>query len=284
MIKKAKKEFYKYVLWLPGVLLFGFAIVLPFFMGANIALTDWNGITKEYHYIGLDNFAKAFRNAAILPPLFNTLKFGLFGTLANNLVALGLALLVSRKIKGGNLFKTIFFIPLCLSTVLVAFTWKYIYREVLPFLFGINNPLGDPALAIPAIILMSLWGTVGINMLIYTAGIKNVPGDLYEAAVVDGAGVWKQFTHITLPMIVPSFTVCVTLTLTSYLREFSLTLSSTGGGPAAASETLAIYIYQNFYQFGKAGYAQAVSILFMAVLVVIGLSVSAFFRKREVEL
>lgn len=284
MLKKARKEFYKYALWLPGIVLFGFAIAVPFFMGANIALTDWNGITKDYNYIGFDNFGRALKNAAILPPLLNTLKFGLFGTLTNNVAALGLALLVCRKMRGADLFKTVFFIPLCLSTVLVAFTWKYIYREVVPFVFGMNNPLGDPQLAIPAIILMSVWSTVGINMLIYTAGLKNVPKDLYEAAVVDGASTWKRFCNITLPMIMPSFTVCVTLTLTSYLREFSMTLSSTGGGPAGASETLAIYIYQNFYEFSKAGYAQAVSILFMLVLVLIGLSVSSFFRKKEVEL
>lgn len=282
--KQKRRNAYQYILWLPGILLFSFAIAVPFFLGAKIALTDWDGIARTYHYVGLSNFAKAVQSTAILPPLLNTLKFGLFGTLMNNVAALGLALLVSRRIRGANLFKTIFFIPLCLSTVLVAFMWKYIYREVVSFLFHANNPLGDPALAIPAILLMSVWSTVGINMLIYIAGIKNVPQELYEAALVDGAGTWKRFRCITLPMIVPSFTVCITLTLTSYLREFSLTLSATGGGPANASQTLAIYIYKNFYEFNRAGYAQAVSILFMAILVVIGISVSTFLRRREVEL
>lgn len=283
-MKRFKNNSYKYVLWLPGFVMFSFALIIPFFMGADIAMTDWNGISKTYNYVGLDNFKHAIGNAAILPPLLNTLKFGFFGTLANNTVALGLALLVSRRIRGANVFKTIFFVPVCLSTVLVAFVWKYIYREVFSFIFGINNPLGSPTLAIPAVILMSVWGTVGINMLIYLAAIKNVPIDLYEAAVVDGAGAFRQFCNVTLPMIVPAFTVCITLTLTGYLREFALTLSSTGGGPAGASETLAIYIYQNFYEFSKAGYAQAVSILFMLVLIIIGSTVSSALRKKEVEL
>lgn len=279
-----RKDYYKYILWLPGILVFSFAIVIPFFMGANIALTDWNGVTRTYNYIGIDNFVRAIKNLAIMAPLINTLKYGFFGTIANNVMALGIALLVSRNIKGINTFKTIFFIPVCLSTVLVAFTWKYINREVITLLFGINNPLGDPLLAIPAVIVMSVWSTVGINMLIYLAAIKNVPTDLYEAAVVDGASPFKQFVKITLPMIVPAFTVCITLTLTAYLREFALTLSSTGGGPAGASETLPIYIYQNFYEFSKAGYAQAVSIMFMIVLIIIGSTVSSALRKKEVEL
>ena len=121
-------------------------------------------------------------------------------------------------------------------------------------------------------------------MLIYLSGLKNVPVDLYEAATVDGATGWQRFRKITLPMLMPSFNVCVTLTLTSWLREFGMTLSATQGGPGGASRTISIYIFENLYKFNKAGYGQAVSMLFVVFLVLIGTSVSSFFRKREVEL
>lgn len=276
------KNGYKFILLLPGFCLFMFAIVIPFFMGLNISFTDWDGLSQTYNYVLFDNYIQIFKSPAILKPLANTLLYGIFGAFFNNIVSLGLAMLIARKIKTANIVKTIFFIPVCLSTVLVAFIWKFIYSEIFSA-FGMNNPLGNPTLALPSILVMSLWSTVGINMLIYLAALKNVPIDLYEASVVDGASSMKRFVNVTLPMIVPAFTTCITLTLTSYMREFALTLSATGGGPTGASESVSIYIYKNFYEYSKAGYAQAVSILFMVVLIVIGLTVSSVLRNKEVE-
>ena len=121
-------------------------------------------------------------------------------------------------------------------------------------------------------------------MLIYLAGLKNIPLDLYEAATMDGAGAGQKFRNITLPLLTPSFTVCVTLTLTSWLREFAMTLSSTGGGPVGSSRTISIYIFENLYKYNKAGYGQAVSLVFVVFLIVLGSTVSSFFRRREVEI
>ncbi len=284
MKKKFLKEYHKYVLLMPGVIFFCFALVIPFAMGFQIAFTDWDGLSLDYNYNGIDNFTRMFKGDAMLDPLLNTLQYGVLGTIAGNVVALSLATLVAQKLRFANLLKTIVFIPACLSTVLVAFLWKFIYREVVPLVFGINNPLGNADIVIPAIIVMTLWSSIGINMLIYLAAIKNVPVELYEASVVDGANAYHKFRFITIPMIVPAFTVCITLTLTSYLREFALTYAATNGGPAGASQTVSIYIYENLYLFGNAGYAQAVALVFMAVLVTIGLTVSRAFRKKEVEL
>lgn len=121
-------------------------------------------------------------------------------------------------------------------------------------------------------------------MLIYLSGLKNIPVELYEAAAIDGASGSQRFFRITLPLLMPSFSVCVTLTLTSWLKEFATTLSATSGGPGGSSRTISIYVYENLYKYYKAGYGQAVSLLFALVLILVGLLVSSFFRKREVEL
>ena len=123
----------------------------------------------------------------------------------------------------------------------------------------------------------------GHNMLIYYSGLKGIPTDLYDAAAVDGAGSIRTFFKVTLPLLMPSFSVCVTLSLTSWLREFGMTLAATNGGPAGASKTITIYIYENLYSYSKAGYGQALSLLFALFLIILGRTVSGFFRKREVE-
>ena len=270
---------------IPGLCFFAFAVLIPLIMGINISFTDWNGISTDYNYVGFDNFITVFTDKRIRQPILNSLLFAVLGCAGNNILALSLALFVNQKIgKLGNVARVVFFIPVCFSQILTAFLWKFIYREVITQIFDINNPLGTTTWVIPAIVVMGLWNTVGINMLIYLSGLKNVPVDLYEAATVDGATGWQRFRKITLPMLMPSFNVCVTLTLTSWLREFGMTLSATQGGPGGASRTISIYIFENLYKFNKAGYGQAVSMLFVVFLVLIGTSVSSFFRKREVEL
>ena len=254
-------------------------------MGINIAFTDWNGIARDYNYVGLKNFFHTFQDMRLIKPVQNSLKFALFGTIGSNVVSLGLALLVNQKIKAlGNLPRLVFFIPVCFSAILTAFIWGFIYKEVFSALFQANSFLGNSSTVVPAITCMGIWNTSGINMLIYLSGLKGVPKDLYEAALIDGANVFKRFRHITIPFLNSSFTVCFTLSLTAWLREFAMTLSATGGGPGGASRTISIYIFENLYQYNKAGYGQAVALLFALCLGVLANFVSTFFRKREIEL
>ncbi len=275
----------RYVFLLPGLIMFCFSIAIPFFMGINIAFTDWNGITKDYNYVGIDNFIAAFLDPRIGAPLRNSLLFAVIGVIGGTIFSLGMALMVNYKSNHfSNIARTIFFMPVCFSSILAAFIWKFIYKEVFTALFGTNSLLGNTTFVIPAIVLIGLWNSSGINMLIYLSGLKSIPTELYEAARVDGASAVKRFGRITLPLLAPSFTVCITLTLTSWFREFGMTLSATGGGPGGASRTLAIYIYENLYNYNKAGYGQAVAFLFALLLIILGSSISSFFRSREVEM
>lgn len=275
----------KYVFLLPGLLVFCFSVALPFFLGINIAFTDWNGIAPNYRYVGLKNFLHFFQDARIWFPIRNSLEFAILGTIASNVVSLGLALLANAKTGWvSKAARVIFFFPVCFSSILTAFIWGFIYKEVYGELFHINSLLGNPNSVIPAITMMGVWNSCGINMLIYLAGLKGVPRDLYEAAVIDGANTWQQFKNVTLPFLNASFTVCCTLSLTSWLREFAMTLSATGGGPGGSSRTISIYIFENLYQYNKAGYGQAVALLFALFLVAVGNLVSSYFRRREIEL
>lgn len=275
----------KYVLALPAFVFFSFAILVPFLMGINIAFTDWNGVAKTYDYIGFRNFKNIFSDPRIWQPFTNTLEFAAIGTVLGNFVSLTLALMINTKYRKLNaVSRTVFFIPQCFSAVLTAFLWKFLYREFFPRIFGGKNILGNPQWVIFAIVIIEVWNTAGVNMLIYLAGLKSIPTELYEAAKVDGANSWSRFWRITIPLLMPAFSVCITLSLTSWLKEFSTALSATGGGPGGASRTVSIYIYENLYRYYKAGYGQSVSMLFSLLLIVIGIAVSSFFRKHEVEM
>ena len=283
--KMDKRSIAAYVFLFPGLAFFGFAVLLPFFMGANIAFTDWNGISSDYNYVWFDNFLHILEDAKIRAPFLNSFKFAVLGTISSNVFSLCLAMLLNQKLgKLTNIARVMFFIPVCFSAILTSFIWKFIYKEAFSALFGIKSLLGSTTWAIPAIVLMGLWNSSGINMLIYLSGLKNIPTDLYEAAIMDGASAWQKFRNITLPLLTPSFTVCVTLSLTAWFREFGMTLSATGGVPAGSTRTLSIYIFENLYSYSKAGYGQAVALVFAVFLAVIGTAVSSFFRKREVEL
>lgn len=269
---------------LPSVILFCFVIVYPFLSGVHLAFTDWDGISKTYNFVGLDNFLRMFRDTSFLKPIIFTVKYAVLYTTLNNVFALGIAVLLNGKLRGKNVCKIVFFVPMALSAVLAAFVWGFIDRSVITALLGTKSLLGSPDTVLVGIIIIALWNAVGSNIMIYTAGLTNISQDYYEACAIDGASAWKKFRYITLPLLGPSFTMCITLTLTSSLREFAMVMAATGGGPAKSSETISLFIYSNLFTYQRAGYGQAISFVFMIVLVVLGTGLSRFFRSKEVEM
>ena len=282
MKKRVKTNLEYFVFMIPSLILFVFCVIYPFLSGIHLAFTDWNGIAPTYNYVGLDNFIQLFSDKQVLEPLKNTLIYGFGVTIANNIIALTLASVLSKKFRGQAFFKTIFFIPLSISVVLASFVWRYIFANLLNGITG-QSLLGAKSTVLVGIIIISLWTNLGSNTMIYIAGLAGIPKDYEEAAMIDGAGLLQRFRYITIPMLMPSFSICITLTLTSSLREFGLVLAATGGGPAGSSETFALLIYNYMFKYSRAGYAQAVSLVFMVVLVAIGLLLNRYFRNREVE-
>lgn len=259
-------------------------MAFPFVSGLYIAFTDWDGISKTYQFVGAQNFVSMLKDKNIFSSIKVTLLFALGYTVFNNVLALILAVILNQKFRGRNFFKTIFFIPMALSAVLAAFVWGFIDRNILSGTLLSHSLLGSPGTVIIGIIIIALWNGIGSNIMIYMAGLTNIPGDYYEAADIDGANGWKRFRYITLPLLGPSFTMCITLTLTSALREFGTTMAATGGGPARSSEMLSILIYKNLFSYQKAGYGQAIALVFMVILMVIGIGLTRFFRSKEVEM
>jgi len=279
-----KKRVPMYLFALPGFCFFTFAMLIPFMMGIHIAFTDWDGVSSTYNYVGLKNFFAMLDDTRLEDPIVNTIKFAVLGTIIGNVVPLSLALIVNSKHRRvSSIARLVFFIPVCFSSVLTAFLWRFLYHVFFPKVFGWKNILGNPKWVILGIVIIGVWNTAGTNMLIYLSGLKTIPLELYEAAKMDGASGIQQFRTITLPLLMPSFSVCVTLTLTSWLKEFATTLSATSGGPGGSSRTISIYVFDNLYKYYKAGYGQAISLLFAVFLIGVGLAVSSFFRRREVE-
>lgn len=271
-----------FVFLIPSLVLFIFCVVYPFCSGLSLAFTNWDGIARTYDYIGIDNFVKLLADKNVAVPIRNTLLYGIAVTAVNNVFSLLLAIVLSKKLRGKAFFKTSFFIPMAISTVLASFVWKYIDSNMFSSVFG-KSLLGSRETVLIGIIIISIWNNLGSNIMIYMAGLTGIARDYVEAAMIDGANSLRRFRHITIPMLMPSFTICITMTLTSSLREFGLVLSATGGGPAGSSETVAIQIYNYMFKYSRAGYAQAISLVYMVFLVVIGLSLTKFFRSREVE-
>ena len=283
MNKKVKSKLINFSFLLPVLFFFGFSVIIPFFSGLHIALTDWNGVSKELNYVGLRNFINIFSNKDILQPVQNTICYTLIATIAGNIISLLLALAINRKFIGRTFARTAFFLPTAISVVLAVFIWGYIFRDVFRNLFGWNSLLGQKSTVILGIAIIHMWIDVGINMLVYLSSLTTVPKELYESADLDGASRIQQFFRVTLPMIVPAFTTCITLSLTYGLREFATPYAATQGGPAGASETIGIYIYNHLMSYNKAGYGQAISVVFTIALVLIGGGLSRALRRLEVE-
>ena len=283
MNKKVKSKLINFSFLLPVLFFFGFSVIIPFFSGLHIALTDWNGVSKELNYVGLRNFINIFSNKDILQPVQNTICYTLIATIAGNIISLLLALAINRKFIGRTFARTAFFLPTAISVVLAVFIWGYIFRDVFRSLFGWNSLLGQKSTVTLGIAIIHMWIDVGINMLVYLSSLTTVPKELYESADLDGASRIQQFFRVTLPMIVPAFTTCITLSLTYGLREFATPYAATQGGPAGASETIGIYIYNHLMSYNKAGYGQAISVVFTIALVLIGGGLSRALRRLEVE-
>lgn len=281
--KRAKEQIWYMVLLLPGFALFVFSVVIPFISGIRVSFTNWDGLGQTMNYVGLKNYLLLARSEDFWNATRHSFYFALLITVANNILSLAVALGLNRKFRGRGILRTAFFFPTCLSTVLAAFIWSFLFRESLAPLFGGISLLGNYKTVIPGIVIIALWNGLGINVVIYLAGLSNIPRELYEAAKVDGANAWQNLRSITLPLLMPSITVCVTMTLIGGLKEFATTMATTGGGPGKGSEMVSIYIYKNLYSYYQAGYGQAVAIAFVLILIVCGGILSKILRSREVE-
>ena len=211
--KSVKKNSIDFMFLLPAALVFLFVIAVPFFQAFGIAFTNWNGLSKEYDFVGLKNLTALFHDTQTINAVSNTMEYTVITCIGVNILALAITVGLNLNVAGNRFLKSAMFLPIIASLVITAFIWQRIYGDVFPVNFGIVSPLTRLTTVIPGIALMCLWRDTGLAMVIYNAGIQSVPGDLKEAARIDGANAWQSFWNVTFPMLAPAFTTCVTLWL-----------------------------------------------------------------------
>lgn len=281
--RKAKNEIMDFSFVLPSLIIFTIIIIVPLISGIRYTFTDWNGMTPEMNFVGVKNYRTLLTDKDLILPIRNTAIFTLVTTVALNVLGLALAMMVEKEFKGVNVIKSIVFIPLVVSLVLVSYMWMYVYSDFFR-LFGWESPLISTKTVLIGLCVMAIWKEAGLAMMIYLAALKGVPSDYYEAATIDGAGFWQKFRNITVPMIAPAFTYCIPLWLANGLRMYDYSYIATSGGPSHASESMAFYIYQYLFPFNKVGYGQTVAFVYLIFCIVLSNIVTRALRKREIEL
>ena len=262
---------------LPNFLGFAVFTLIPMLFSFGLAFMEWDAFSDPV-FIGLDNFRRMVADDSVRIAVINTVYYTLGNVPLTMIASLGLALLLNRKMAGVNFFRASFFFPFITSLVAVAVVWNMLLH---PTMGPVNNLLRAIGIAepprwtastdwaMPAVILASVWRGMGYYMILYLAGLQVIPKTLYEAAQIDGATKWKQFKHVTLPMLRPTtFFVTIMLTISSF-RVFDLIQVMTGGGPGRATNVLVFQIYNEAFVRFNFGYASAIALVLFAIVLVI---------------
>ncbi len=266
---------------LPGAAIYGVFVLWPISQSLVYSFFRWNGLTPLTDFVGLDNYQKLVSDPVIWKALGNNVLVIVWSLLTQLPLGLGLAILVTGKLKGTNFFRMIYFAPMMMSEVIIAVLWAWIYNPS----FGLINSLlrvlgigqfsqtwlGDPNMAIVAVLIVTTWRYAGFYMVIFIAAINGIPANLYEAARIDGASSWQLTRNITLPLLRPMLRTVTVLVIVGSLRFFDLVWVMTEGGPGSASEVLATYMYKQAFRSQYWGYGSAVAVLmfFIAFLLAV---------------
>lgn len=293
---KKKRWWRDYAIWfiLPALLLYITFVMVPTFSSIYLSFTSWDGLSDDIRYIGLENFKEIWDSPRVRNALSNTIIVAAALVLLENIVALVLAILVDQVRWFKNLFRSIFYFPVLMSGIIMGFIWMII----LNYNFGVVNQLldmiglsalktdwlGNPDYALLSIILSTVWKAAGYYMIIYLAGLQGIPQELLEAASIDGAGKWKQFRHVTFPLLAGATTVCVMLSMINSLKLFDQIAVMTNGGPGFATETLTYIIYRVAFGEGRQGFGTALAIVLFILILIISLIQIRLLRKREVQM
>ena len=283
-MEKALRK-YAPVFVLPTFAAFLIGFVYPFFQGLYLSFCQFTTI-KNAKFIGLGNYVKVFQDASFLDAFWFTALFAIVSVLSINIIAFTFALILTiDKLKGTNIFRTVFFMPNLIGGIVLGYIWQILINCVLSLvaepLLALNTTAGYWGL-----IILMCWQQIGYMMIIYIAGIQNVPEALTEAAAIDGATAWETLIKVKLPMVMPSITICVFLTLTNSFKLFDQNLALTAGEPAHATEMLALNIYNTFYARAGAawkGIGQAKAVIFCIMVIVISLIQFRATHSKEVQ-
>ncbi|MBO5137551.1 MAG: sugar ABC transporter permease [Spirochaetaceae bacterium] len=280
MEKTLRKYFALFAL--PGVVCFLVAFLIPMFMGIFLSFCEFTNVTNA-KWVGFENYIKAFTvDNYFTSSLWLTIKFTIVSVITINFFAFMLALMLTKGIKGTNVFRTIFFMPNLIGGIVLGWIWQVIINGVL-YSQGATI-VSDPKYGFWGLVVLMNWQNVGYMMVIYIAAIQNIPGDMLEAAAIDGAGSFKTLTKIIIPSVMPSITICLFMTMTNGFKLFDQNLALTAGEPGKQTELLALNIYNTFYgRSGFEGVGQAKAVVFTLIVAAIALLQLRLTRGKEVE-
>ena len=279
MQKTLKRYFPIFVL--PTLIAFSFAFIIPFVMGVYLSFCKFKTITNA-QFVGLENYIKIFADKDFVNAFGFTLKFSVVSIITINVFAFILALALTRKIKGTNLFRTVFFMPNLIGGIILGYIWQQMINAVL--LKYETTLVANPTYGFWGLVILMNWQMIGYMMIIYVAGLQNVPTDLIEAAQIDGATSLQTLFKVKIPMVMPSITICLFLTVSNSFKLFDQNLALTAGAPSKKTAMLALDIYNTFYgRNGYEGVGQAKAVLFFIVVAVIALGQLLLTRRKEVE-
>ena len=279
MQKAIKKYFPIFVL--PTMIAFVIGFLAPFILGIYLSFCDFTTVT-DAEFIGIDNYLKILGDKEFIHSLWYTALFTLVTVVLINVLAFAVALLLTKGIRGTNLFRTVFFMPNLIGGIVLGYVWQLLLNGVLA---NFERTLTySEWFGFWGLVILMLWQQVGYMMIIYISGIQNIPGELIEAAKIDGAKPSQILRHVTIPMVMPSITICTFLTLTNGFKLFDQNLALTNGAPPKMSELLALNIYNTFYgRAGWEGVGQAKAVIFFIIVGAIALIQNKLTTSKEVQ-
>ena len=291
-MKKKKTAGWYALFTLPLIFIFSLVVVIPFLIGIGYSFFSWDGLPLNPKiFVGFENYVNLFSESRFMTSAGHTVLFTIFAIILINILGLAFALMVTSKLRVKNAARAMLFMPYLIGGLILGYIWNFIFTDAFQAigeatgLTGIFfNWLLNPRFALVALVIVSTWQMAGYIMIIYITGIMGIPDDVIEAAQVDGAGFWQTLFRIKFPLIMPSFTICLFMTLSNCFKIFDVNLSLTGGGPSNATEMFAMNIYNEIFSLNNFGYGQAKAIVFFLVVAVITMIQVSITKKREVEM
>lgn len=275
---------------LPALFFFINVVIVPFISGIIYSFTNWDGFSfAGSNFVGLDNYKDALQDEKFISSFLFSFQYSLALLILVNVIGFSLALLVTSRIRTRNLLRSVYFMPNMIGGLILGFIWQFIFSklfiqigEVLSAESVFFNWLTAEHTAFWSLVIVSIWQQAGYVMIIYIAGLQSISGDVKEASQIDGAGGFRQLINITLPLMIPSFTINFFLTLSYALKQYDINLSLTNGGPYGTTEMVAMNIVQSAYRYNNFAEAQAKAVFFFFVIMIITLLQVNLTKKREV--
>lgn len=277
--------------YIPAIILFCGFVVYPFLQGIRLSFMNWNGYSQNMKFVGLKNYIRLFQDANVKTAFVNTLIYGVVSTIIQNILGLAYALFLNMNFKCRTIVRTIIYMPVMIAPLIMGYIMYFFFqydggaindiliwlgKEPIDFLVNSNA-------AISIIIIVNSLQFVGVAMVIYLAGLQNVPAMYYEAAMLDGATFWDRFRHITLPLLMPAISSSTILNLIGGLKLFDLVMALTSGGPGFSTHSLSTLVTNQYFSAQSAGYASAIGIISFVLIMVISNVVTKYFDKKEID-